>query len=468
MNWKISRLAAILLAAAPAALSASGAGTTAAPFLKEVPTARGFALGGVYLPLVNEAGAFWSNPAALGAMSGHHIELSAWRGLDAESEYGYLGAALDAGRVGAFGLSYQSYDSGAEEIWDLNGNMSKISLQKDYAVTAGWGRNFGENLFFGASAKTVNSKLVETYSAGAVSFDAGLIYRSLDDKFVIGASARNISGELKYKSEADPLPKTLCGEAGYRFNAGRNQIALGGLIQKPDDADNLEGGAGMEISPAGMPVALRAGLARTADETAFTAGLGLDIGRFGVDYGFKPAGALGETSQRLTLRMDFGSSGDAARAEAFRERGLKRKALAMGYTYAGPRITVSVLQPEIGEGVTAEEGAAVAEALRSGMGRSPKLQLVAREKTEQILREQHFQYSVCGSADCAVEAGKLLGVRKIIGVSMMRIGSRYALTIKSIDVETGAQDYSVTETAGSVEGLYNQAVKFAEKAALEE
>ena len=118
--------------------------------------------------------------------------------------------------------------------------------------------------------------------------------------------------------------------------------------------------------------------------------------------------------------------------------------------------------------MTSEQGTAIADAVRAGLGRSPKLQLVAREQTEQILKEQRFQYSVCGSSDCAVEAGKLLGVRKIFSISIMRVGERYALTIKTIDVETGAQEYALNETADSVERLYNLAVKFADQIALGE
>jgi hypothetical protein len=48
----------------------------------------------------------------------------------------------------------------------------------------------------------------------------------------------------------------------------------------------------------------------------------------------------------------------------------------------------------------------------------------------------------------------------------VRIEERFALTIKAIDVETGAQDYAYTHTADSVEKLYDLAVKFADQMAL--
>ncbi len=461
-------IAALVLFAFPAQGFSAGAGTTAAQFLRQDLTARGFSMGGVYLPLANDAGAAYVNPAALGHMTGHNVALSAWKGLDALSRYNFAGIVLNAGKVGAFGINYLSYNSGSEEMYDLNGGLSEIVLQKDYAASAGWGRNLGEHLFFGGQVKSVNSKLAETYSASAVTFDAGAMFKSLDDNLTIGAGVDNLSGRLKYLEEADPLPRIVRGEIGYRVALGRNRVIIGAVVKKPAAENTLDGGAGIEYAPAAMPVALRAGMRREAEETTFAAGLGLNWKAVSLDYGFQPAGKLGEVSQRLSLSVNFGPVTDAGRAKAFKNKGMKRKAIAMGYAYTGPKIPASVLQPEAGAGVSAEQAAAIADVVRTRLGNSPKLQLVAREQTEQILKEQRFQYSVCGSKDCAVEAGKLLGVRKIFAISLARIEERYSLTIKAIDVETSAQDYAFTETADSVEKLYDLAGKLAEKIALGE
>jgi hypothetical protein len=277
-----------------------------------------------------------------------------------------------------------------------------------------------------------------------------------------------MGGQLKYQQEGDPLPRIIRGEVGYRFFLGRDSVIMGAVIKKLESESAIDGGAGIEYVPAALPVALRAGMRRAAGAMAFDAGMGLNWKSISLDYGFQPAGELGETAQRLTLSVNFGPATESGRAEAFKNRGLKRKAVAMGYAYTGPKIPVSVLQPQIGDGVTAEQATAIADALRARLGHSPKLQMVAREQTEQILKEQRFQYSVCGSSDCAVEVGKLLGVRKIFSISIMRIQQRYALSIKAIDVETGAQDYAYDDTADSIEKLYDLAVKFADKIALGE
>jgi len=463
---KSALFAVLALFFSSAVCHAGGAGTTAAEFLRQDPMARGFALGGLYLPLGNDVAAAYINPAVLGHMTGHGVGVSAWRGLDGASQYGFAGLVLDAGRVGSFGINYLRYSSGSEDIYDLEGNLTKVVLQEDYAASVGWGRNIGERLFFGLQAKSVNSRLAENYEANAITFNTGVMFKSLDDKFTLGAGVENFGGELKYLSEADPLPRALRGEIGYTFGLGRDTVMVAGGVKLTEAEGDLDGGAGIEYTPGAFPIALRAGMRREAEEMAFSAGLGLRWRSVGLDYGFQPVSRLGETAQRLSLSVNFGPDTELGRAGAYRQKGLRRKALAMGYTYTGPKVAVSVLDPETGAGVTKEQGRAIADALRAGLGRSPKLQLVAREQTEQILKEQHFQYSVCGDRNCAVEAGKLLGVKKIFSISAVRIEERFALTIKAIDVETGAQDYAYTHTADSVEKLYDLAVKFADQMAL--
>ncbi len=452
----------------PALIFAGGAGTTSGLFLRQEPTARIFSMGGVYLPIINEPGAAYINPAILGHITGHHISLSMWKGLDAVSQYNFLGIVLNAGRVGAFGINYLSYDSGLEEMYDINGNLSKITLQKDYAISAGWGRNITETLFIGGQVKSVNSELAQAYNANAMTFDMGAMFKSLDDRLTIGGGIQNINGELKYKNTGDPLPRTIRGGIGYRFAMGTDNVIIGADVQKPIDEDSLSGGFGVEYGFAQLPVSLRGGIKRINDEMGFSAGMGTKWKGIEMDYGFQPAGNLGETTQRFTISFNFGSNNDTDRAKVFKNKGMKKKAFAMGYVYRGAKITASVLRPKASDDITEEQAASIADAVSARLGTSPYLQIVAREQTEQVLKEQVFQYSVCADNDCAVEAGKLLGVKKIFYISAARLGGRYALTIKIIDVETGAQDKSFTTTSSSIEGLYKAAIKLAEEIALDE
>jgi hypothetical protein len=73
---------------------------------------------------------------------------------------------------------------------------------------------------------------------------------------------------------------------------------------------------------------------------------------------------------------------------------------------------------------------------------------------ESILQEQGFQLSGCTSTECAVEAGKLLGVEKMVTGSVGKIGDLYNINIRLFDVGTGQIENTVSHKhEGSVEDL---------------
>jgi hypothetical protein len=73
---------------------------------------------------------------------------------------------------------------------------------------------------------------------------------------------------------------------------------------------------------------------------------------------------------------------------------------------------------------------------------------------ESILTEQGFQLSGCTSAECAVEAGKLLGVNKMVTGSVGKLGELYNINIRLFDVGTGRIEKTVSQKhEGSVEEL---------------
>lgn len=64
--------------------------------------------------------------------------------------------------------------------------------------------------------------------------------------------------------------------------------------------------------------------------------------------------------------------------------------------------------------------------------------VVDRNNMNQILEEHDFQETgFCTNLDCMVQAGRLLGVRKMIGGSIGLLGKRYMIDLKIVDVETG-------------------------------
>ena len=66
-----------------------------------------------------------------------------------------------------------------------------------------------------------------------------------------------------------------------------------------------------------------------------------------------------------------------------------------------------------------------------------KFRVIDRMQREALLREMEFSYDDCTDEGCQLEVGRLLAANQIVVGSVGRVGERYLLTIKLIDVETG-------------------------------
>lgn len=121
---------------------------------------------------------------------------------------------------------------------------------------------------------------------------------------------------------------------------------------------------------------------------------------------------------------------------------------------ASPDKTSIAVLPLQGNGISPSEALVLTDELRSVMVQSSNYIVVERSNMESILTEQGFQQSGCTSAECAVEAGKLLGVNKMVTGSIGKLGELYNINLRLFDVETGQIGKAVSQKhKGSVEEL---------------
>ncbi|MEJ2053176.1 MAG: PEGA domain-containing protein [Calditrichaceae bacterium] len=105
-------------------------------------------------------------------------------------------------------------------------------------------------------------------------------------------------------------------------------------------------------------------------------------------------------------------------------------------------------------GLNPSEVGSLSDRLRSLLVKTNAFDVVDRGQMEEILKEQGFQMSGCTSAECAVEAGQILGVEEMITGSIGKIGRLYTIDIILIDVETSKIIKSITrDYQGEIEGL---------------
>lgn len=78
-----------------------------------------------------------------------------------------------------------------------------------------------------------------------------------------------------------------------------------------------------------------------------------------------------------------------------------------------------------------------------------KFEIVEEQRVEDILRVQGFGLTGCTSDSCVVEIGRLLNASKMAVGTLGRLGRKYVLTLRIIDVELG-----VWEGQGTQSGIY--------------
>ena len=132
--------------------------------------------------------------------------------------------------------------------------------------------------------------------------------------------------------------------------------------------------------------------------------------------------------------------------------------LAVAQSQARASVAVMDMEPK---GVPENEVSALSDRLRTELFRTGAFDVMERGKMQDVLKEQGFQQSgACNTDACAVEIGQMIGVQKIIGGSLGRVGKTYTVNLRMIDVKTGRIERSVTEDyTGEIDKLLTSTMK---------
>jgi len=100
------------------------------------------------------------------------------------------------------------------------------------------------------------------------------------------------------------------------------------------------------------------------------------------------------------------------------------------------KTTIAILDLE-GKGVSQTDANSITDRIRHELFQTGQFRVLEREVMEDILSEQGFQITGCTSSECAVEAGRILGVEKMVAGSVNLVGNLYSIYLRMIAVETG-------------------------------
>jgi len=126
------------------------------------------------------------------------------------------------------------------------------------------------------------------------------------------------------------------------------------------------------------------------------------------------------------------------------------------------RLAIMDLNPE---NVSKPTARMVSEMLRTELFNTGLFRVIERSEMDSILKEQGFQQSGCTETECAVEVGKLLSARKILVGTVGKLGERYIINARIVDVELGEMEFGDRAVADSEGELTDAVVVFADKLA---
>lgn len=287
-------------------------------FLRVPVSARSVAMGESGVALLDGADAFFINPAGLADPAGEARSTAQWKMAGEAAVTHHEAFSIfhqDAGVLNlargreALALQFQTFYSGdvpqTDEVGNPLGNFGLVDL----ALQLGYARLVSPGLRFGGTVGYVKER-VENSSAGTWAFSAGGDWSPGSIKGLrVGASVRQLGGSPHFEIDGAQgvqvsLPVTLQGGAAYASKLGESgHWAVAADVRKAADESATEH-AGVEAG--WSVVSARAGGRFGTDVGHFTAGVGVNSGRFTLDYAFLPSNESLGDSHRIELRVKFG------------------------------------------------------------------------------------------------------------------------------------------------------------------
>ena len=286
----------------------AGAGATGLPFLLLGSGARATALGEA-AAAISDIDAASANPAAVSTARGRiGVTHSSWI-QDVRHEYatalqplgnGILSVQLALSRAG--GLE--------RRVGPSREPLGEFGVY-EWTLGVGYGRLWTGNLQLGAAAKLIRQS-IHAESAQGAALDFGVVYR-VGDPVLLGGSVRNLGVMNSLANDPTNLPSQVrlalaCSCLGKGSAGQSSRLALVEVQLSRGYGPSVHGGVEWPVATA---LALRGGY-QTGSHRSLSAGFGLQVRTWRIDYAYVPfASGLGQ-AHRLSLYRNPGPANPSA------------------------------------------------------------------------------------------------------------------------------------------------------------
>lgn len=272
--------------------------------------ARPIGLGGAFISLAENADALYWNPAGLGFSENPAIMFS-HNNYILDVRHNYLAGVFPLKKnkwtLGGFItlLDYGTFDH-TEIVNENTARWLGGYEDKDFVLGFEGAGRINNNLAVGAGLKYLKSDL-HTFSASALALDLGMKYKmdkSLPVSFAV--TAKNIGTKLKYDSKSENLPLSLTGGCNADFELGKIFRLIPAISLGYSNTSDVQFNFGTEFLWFNS-YALRVGYDSLNDAgSGFTAGAGVKLKNFSLDYAYLPFNKLGINSHNISMSFGFG------------------------------------------------------------------------------------------------------------------------------------------------------------------
>jgi hypothetical protein len=128
---------------------------------------------------------------------------------------------------------------------------------------------------------------------------------------------------------------------------------------------------------------------------------------------------------------------------------------------AGTRTSLAVY-PIKPAGADSSLATAMTALLSSKLTPSPRLRVIEEAMLKTVIERQATNVSdLCDDTQCQVAIGKLVQAQKLVTGDLARFGSKYILSLKLVDIQTGAMEFATEDSCACGEDQLDKLVAVA-------